>query len=142
NYLFNFLYGNGGDSDTGAPLLVVESLDGSPVALASDGLVSGAPTTLYALGASLDGPVDVLRPGSQYALPFFFRSPGVDTIDITIPAAGPDNSAPVENGTKVGGASPPAAITPAAWDTFWGRIQPRIGSTWGDYVRFLNRLTA
>ena len=51
----DYLYGNGGDSDTGAPLLVVESLDGSPIALNSDGLVSGAPTTIYALGASLDG---------------------------------------------------------------------------------------
>lgn len=144
NYLANVLYSNSGDTDTEAPLIIFQSTgaDNALVALSSEGLVNGAPSTVYALGAALDGPVDILRPGAQYSLSFFFRSPLTNTMDVEIRTVRGDNTDPVENWAEIAASVRPQSVPLNAWDSYWGRLQPRIGSTWGDFVKFLNRLSA
>src|SRR5262249_30867695 len=61
-YTFEFVYANGGDTDTMAPLFLVESRTGTPISLSPAGLAEGK-TLLQVLGLVSDGPATTFRPG-------------------------------------------------------------------------------
>ncbi len=143
---FMLQYTNQGDGDSMAPLLIITGQADTPLGYASGDLRS---EPIYFLGASLDGPMDILRPDTGYSQQVLFRAPGtagqlnisVATIQAT------DNR--VIGSTKwneIKAAIKPAtpagmsdAAWNAEWDVFWGRIRAAMGDTWGDYVRMLNQ---
>jgi subtilase family serine protease len=59
-YRFDLRYGNDGDRDVMAPLLLLESSTGTPLGFAANSLAGGPP--LQVLGTSAEGPLDILRP--------------------------------------------------------------------------------
>ncbi len=77
-YVFYANYGNNGDSDGIAPLLLITNLDASPFSLTREGLpidpVAGS--VVQALGISPTGEAGVLRPGQLNSVPVFFRVNG------------------------------------------------------------------
>jgi hypothetical protein len=139
NYVFNLLYSGAGDEDTQAPLFLVEPDPTTRVSMTLDGLTNPPGIVTHALGVSMDGPANILRPGSSYSLPFFYRSPSSDTIDVQVRTIRSDNTDPVTSWPAIESAVRPSNVNDAVWGPFWARIQPRIGSTWGAYVSFLNK---
>lgn len=71
-YLFNLNYRNGGDTDTMAPLFLLQSSTDTPMGLTVDTV--GLSSTVQVLGVSLDGPPGILRPGDLNNVPVYFRS--------------------------------------------------------------------
>ncbi len=130
-------YGNLGDQDTGAPLLLVTSPSNTPMGFHRDDLSSGP---LHVLGASPDGPLDILRPGSRGTANILYNSQ--TTVDISIEPFTPADAQEIteDEWLAIEAAIRPAALTNFQWNPYWADVQPRIGSTWGDYVGYLNRL--
>ncbi len=137
--LFTFDYFNEGTADELAPLILVESPLGIQFGLEQDEL---GLDPIHFLGASLDGPMNALRPGARYGGSVYMRAPdqtGAD-IDFAISRITADDSEPITDWAAIERSVRPSHVDPATWQGWWGRIQPQIGETWGDYVTFLNRL--
>ncbi|MEZ6137703.1 MAG: SdrD B-like domain-containing protein [Pirellulaceae bacterium] len=130
-------YGNLGDQDAGAPLLLVTSASNTPMGFRSSELAAGP---LHVFGASPDGPLDILRPGSTGTASILYNSQA--TVDVTIEPFTPADAEEIteDEWLEIEAAIRPAGLTNAQWNPYWADVQPRIGSTWGDYVGYLNRL--
>ncbi len=136
--IFSLNYVNDGDADTMAPLLVMESRSGTPLGFSASDLRT---TPFHIMGASMDGPMDILRPDSNYSIPVVFNSGGVaQRLDIRVGRIMPDDSRLIEDWDSIEAIVRPSGISDSEWNNFWGRIQPQIGGTWGDYVQLLNRM--
>jgi Subtilase family/SdrD B-like domain/Cadherin-like/Putative Ig domain/CARDB/Domain of unknown function (DUF4114)/Bacterial pre-peptidase C-terminal domain len=137
NYLFNINYANTGDSDTAAPLLLLQSDTSTPMGLELDGLSNDG--VLQILGTS-EGFLHTLQPGELAGVPVYYNS-STNPINFNVQAISNDNTEAID-WDLVSKSARPLDISEAQWDNIWGRIQPRIGNTWGDYVSLLNELSA
>lgn len=142
-YLFNVNYGNSGDTDGIAPLLIVENLDinrfGKTRQSVLGDMVPPGRQIQY-LGISPDGPAGVLRPGGVNSIPVFFRTWPVEgqfrlyTISANDPR--PLDFAEIEAQVR------PDDVSDQEWNEVLPRLIERIGPTWGDYVRALAETAA
>lgn len=135
NYLFNVNFGNNGDTDLSAPLLLLQSKTSTPMGLELDELSNNG--VLQLLGTS-DGQLDTLRPGEVDNIPVYYNS-STDPINFNVQAI-TSESTEAADWDLISESVRPLDVPEAEWDAFWGRIQPRIGETWGDYVNLLNEL--
>jgi subtilase family serine protease len=129
-------YGNSGDSDTMAPLILVNGRENTPIGTSPSTLGS---RTIQFLGRSLEGPPSVLRPQISGSQGVFYKGGGLHLEARGIPATSKD---PITDADwlDIESAVRPRGISDAAWLDFWSNVRPRVGTTWGDYVRFLNRV--
>ena len=182
-YPYTIEYANLGNQDAMPPLFVITS-NGVFMGLDAEYVVNDRP--IQVLGASVDGPIDTLRPGEKQdanlafftrgappsykesmtlsfdvrqikaydATPItasewteierFLRADGVGWIPAKITSIGEVMTAIISDESLEGKMAPgrfPGALTDLEWQTFWDQIRPRIGNTWGQYVRFLNDLS-
>jgi len=135
-------YANRGDQDTLAPLILVESSSGNPIGLSSSSMTAAAP--LQILGVSPDGPLGTLRPGSLGTASVVCDTGGDDApgpkVEVSHVTATASGVIAADDWTMIERSVRPAGVPDATWSSFWSRIRPRLGTTWGDYVRFLNRV--
>lgn len=137
-YLFYVNYGNRGDADTVAPLLMIENLDDNPFALSRKDLRDAPPQpgrTLQVMGISHNGPAGVLRPGYVNSIPVFFRTaPGNGNFRVhTIRA---DNDRPLDI-AEIERLVRPVTMSDEEWQQLRPRLAARVGPTWGTYVQAL-----
>lgn len=133
---FTLNYSNDGDADTLAPLIIITPSNGTSIGLSSKTL---GQEPLFLLGTALDGPLDILRPGARYSTQVAYKTPG-EAGFLTIearPVQG-DSTELITDWSMIERALRPASVDFAAWQQFWGRVQPRIGNTLGDLVGVLN----
>jgi len=137
-YLFYANYGNSGDADGVAPLILIENLDQNPFGLTRDGQT--VQPTLQALGISLTGDAGVLRPGQLGSVPVFAStvatfansSPGSYLLNtITADDARPLDFNAIEAQVR------PDGIADDVWNDIRPRLMDRLGPTWGSYVKAL-----
>jgi subtilase family serine protease len=134
-YVFQVSYGNDGDDDAVAPLLIASSDTNTPLGLGEHAPEAGQ--VFEVLGTSPDGPAGVLRPSQRFGIPFTFAS-STRTIDFSLSVITGDDPTPLD---------PPAlaARVRAAGlsDAQVAQVLPRLlattGGTWGGYVRMLAR---
>ncbi|MCF4969756.1 CARDB domain-containing protein, partial [Nostoc sp. CMAA1605] len=136
NYLFNINYGNNGGADSIAPLILLESATNTPVGLSLDDFSNSG--VLQLLGTS-EGFTNSLHPGELGNIPVYFQS-STNPINFNVRAIAA-NSLEAADWDLVRNSARPEDISLAQWNTFFTRIQPRIGETWGDYVQFINQLS-
>ncbi|AFY47683.1 CARDB domain-containing protein,putative collagen-binding protein,Calx-beta domain-containing protein,subtilase family protease [Nostoc sp. PCC 7524] len=136
NYLFNVDYGNAGDSDTKAPLLIVQSATNTPLGLELNNLGAGAP--LHLLGVSFDGPLNILRPGDTNSIPVYFNS-ATNEVNFSISTYSVENSTSIDLNSFEASIRP-AGLTDAQWNSFIADIAPRV-QTYGQYANLLNDLS-
>ncbi|MFM9024704.1 MAG: CARDB domain-containing protein, partial [Planctomycetaceae bacterium] len=142
-YTFRILYGNEGDRDIAAPLLVVRApsaigLGGSAGDLATGGVYQ-------ALATSPDGPERTLRPGGRGAATVAFRTAdGSVAVDVSVRAVTPSDTTAISDAdwVQLERSARPAGVSDAAWTTFWAGFRAAVGVTWGDYVRTVGRMAA
>lgn len=139
-YLFSVNFGNEGDADGVAPLLIVENLDASPFALERHHLGAEpveAGQIIQVLGISHDGAAGVLRPGMLDSVPMFFRPLSQAVVGrfrlhtVTAADTRPFDFAQFEEQFR------PASVTDSEWAAVRPRLAALIGSTWGSYVQAL-----
>lgn len=137
---FQLNYSNDGDADTRAPLIIVTPSNGTSIGLSSKSLGT---EPLFILGTSLDGPLDLLRPGARYSLPVAYRAPGeAGFLSIQARPVQSDSTETITDWALIERALRPAGVELGAWQTFWARVQPTIGGTMGDLVDVLNDMAA
>ncbi|MEX2188779.1 MAG: carboxypeptidase regulatory-like domain-containing protein [Pirellulales bacterium] len=136
-YVFYATYGNSGDADGVAPLLLLESADTNPWGLAREGQV-GQPS-LQALGISLEGPAGMLRPGELGSVPVYFTTasgPGGSSPRFLVHTITADDSRPLVF-AEIEASIRPETMTDDEWNALRPKIVERLGPTWGSYVRAL-----
>ena len=141
SYTFQLFYANQGNQDSSAPLLLVESASGAPMGLSSGSQVAGVP--LQVLGVSPDGPLELLRPGSRGSVFVNFSTgSAAQGVDIQVRRILPTNQEVItdQEWQTIEQSIRPAGHDNATWNTFWSGIRQRIGTTWGQYVGFLNQV--
>lgn len=132
------LYGNSGDSDASSPLLIAEGIGGTLVGPDRDHLQS-AP--LQILGRSLDGPADRLRPQTTFSHRMVYRG---GELHVQTWAVHADDLRPIteDDWLEIESSVRPPGLDPVDWEAFWSNLRPRIGTTWGEYVRFVQVIAA
>jgi hypothetical protein len=135
-------YGNVGDGDTMAPLIIVENPNGVQVGMSPTAL---ATSNLFLLGTSNDGPIDVARPGSLNSTSLFWQSPGAgQPVQLRAKSTLADDTRIVSSleWSQIEASVRPIGMADSQWVPFWLNIRPRLGLTWGDFVQRLNQLAA
>jgi subtilase family serine protease len=136
DYFFNVNYGNEGDTDAIAPLLIIESVTNTQVGTTLKGLTSDAP--LHLLGVSNDGPQGILRPGDLNVLPVYFNS-NTDPIEFQVRSYDAKDET-VINWNSLEASVRPDGLTEAQWNSFFGEITARV-KTYGGYVKLINDMS-
>tara|TARA_R110002049_G_scaffold2750_10_gene22473 strand:+ start:128718 stop:144401 length:15684 start_codon:yes stop_codon:yes gene_type:complete len=135
--LFYANYGNNGDADAVAPLLLVRNLRTNTIALTQPGLGQNAEAgrVLQLMGISLSGDAGVLRPDELGSVPVFFD---VDftagDYELEVVTAEDPRLFPFD---AVESFFRPDDISDEDWSEPRTRLQQMIGDTWGSYVRAL-----
>ncbi|MCA2813573.1 MAG: hypothetical protein IM477_13910, partial [Microcystis sp. M090S1] len=137
NYIFNVNYGNEGDTDAIAPLLIIESVTNTQVGTTLKGLSSSGP--LHLLGVSNEGPQGILRPGDLNTLPIYFNS-STDPVNFSVRTYSADNNTPVD-WNSFEASIRPSGLTDTQWDSFIRNIASQV-RTYGEYVLLLNKMSA
>lgn len=136
--IFTLNYVNEGGADSVAPLMVVESFSATPMGLSASDLHT---SPLYIMAGSFDGPMDILRPGARYSVPIVFKSgPAAGNLDIRVGRILATDTRLITDWDAIETGARPTGVGNAEWDAFWGRVQPLIGLTLGEYVQVLNRM--
>lgn len=136
--IFTLNYVNEGGADSDVPLMVVESFSATPMGLTASDVHT---TPLYIMAASFDGPMDTLRPGARYSVPIVFKTGSQDgSLDIRVGRILTTDTRLITDWSAIEAGARPSDADDAEWSTFWDRVQPLIGLTWGEYVQVLDRM--
>ncbi|MCU0978625.1 MAG: hypothetical protein MUF25_05590, partial [Pirellulaceae bacterium] len=141
NYRFDVHFGNNGDGDAMVPLLLATGITNTPLGFSPGELYTGAP--LQILGTPEEGPLNILRPGSLNSVSIYYRSgTAAQGVNVRIESITHDDANVITETEweKIKLSVKPAGVSSESWNAFWTNIPSRIGTTWGQYVRFLNRL--
>ena len=133
-HAFQLYYGNSGDADAQAPLVLVAGAGGTRVGTQL-GALGGS--TVELLGRSLEGPSSLLRPQTSQSQTLYFFGGHVQAWAVTADSTRPLTESDWQD---IEASVRPPGIADANWQAFWSNIRPRVGVTWGDYVQFLNRI--
>ena len=133
-HAFQLYYGNSGDADAQAPLVLVAGAGGTRVGTQLGAL---GDSTVELLGRSLEGPSSLLRPQTSQSQTLYFFGGHVQAWAVTADSTRPLTESDWQD---IEASVRPAGIADANWQAFWSNIRPRVGVTWGDYVQFLNRI--
>jgi hypothetical protein len=128
------VYGNVGNVDVPAPILILSA--GGQAALRllpTDGFSTN---DLQVIGASLQGPAGVLRPGQTWSIPFSVLC----SEDIPIPLAVDYKSADATDAVdyvELGANVRAPGYSDSDWDALWTSFQSAAGPAWGGLVKLM-----
>ncbi len=136
--LFSLDYVNDGGADVMAPLIILESFSATPMGMSASNMHT---SPIQILAASYDGPMDILRPGARYSVPIVFQSPTeTRQLDMRAGRILANDVRLIEDWGTIEASIRPSSIGNDEWEAFWSRIQPLIGTTWGEYVQVINHM--
>ena len=133
-------WGNTGNQDTMAPLILLRSTGNAPMGFAYSDLQSG---DLHVLGTPTEGFIDTLAPGSLNNQLIYYCSPSSGTdFDIRARAILAGDTTPLteDDWLSIEANMRPSGLADAEWNAFWANIRTRMPETWGGYVQMLNAM--
>ncbi len=127
-------YANTGNADMPAPIIILTT--GQAAGLRLDSTDSFSTDDLLLLGASLNGPAGILRPGQVWSIAFSCMSSSSATIpfEADYELATSTNLADY---SSLASQLRPAGYSDTDWNTIWGRFQVAAGPTWGGLIQVL-----
>ncbi len=132
---------NESNVDVPAPLLFLYSTTGVRLAFTRQEVAAGTSPNLtneHALvGVAPSSHPGTLRPGEESRIPFWFQN-GPTGISLGLDFQVADTTDPI-NFTLVEQQMRPAGVLDSRWNGVWPAIRSALGTTWGDYVRFMAR---
>jgi len=137
--IFFITYSNTGNNDIVAPLLTVRSETGTLFGREEPELQLGEDAVIY--GALGSGPAGILRPGEMITIPFKFIASEVLSVAYTFELLyfDGDDATPID-WSYVEEHLPTSVRSSTQFAAIFAQLQSTIGSTMGDYVRFLSRM--
>jgi Ca2+-binding RTX toxin-like protein len=136
NYQFDVNYLNKGNSDSIAPLLIIENNGGTNIGT-TIGDVAVRPS-LQVLGVSRNGDSQIVRPGELNSLSLYFNT-NTDAVDFSVKTYLADNTTAI-NWNTFGESIRPIDVTNTQWNNFISNIAPVV-TTYGAYVRMVNDIS-
>jgi hypothetical protein len=143
-------YGNSGDTDMAAPLLIVRANDKAAISLDSKfDVQSQLNKSVQIYGAGSDVGLDKLRPQEVHSIPLYFASTAkVGSTEERANASVSEYS--IYSTEQISDAdwvmlrdsAKPSGVSVTEWDNFWQPKQAGIGATWGDYAKLVQQLAA
>lgn len=136
---FRIQYTNDGNTDFSAPLFIVENPNQLPIGFTT---TDATEQPLHLFAVPPDGDSSVLRPGPIGSIPVVFRTPMSGDVNFPIRPIRANDPRVISEAEwqQIAAAIRPLDWELPQWNAFWSRIQPRIGTTWGSYVRFVQDL--
>ncbi len=138
-YVFNVVYGNLGDADILAPLLLVNSPTGTP--FGSNVAMLDGDQVVQLLARGFDGPAGTLRPGELYSIPIIYTT-GVENITFEVHTVFPDDPRLIdwaELNDWLAGMVSGHDLTATQWQQTLAALQSAVGTTYGDWINMLAR---
>ena len=129
------LYGNNGNADMPAPILILSS--GGVAGLQLFPTNAFSTNDVFLIGASLSGPAGVLRPNQSWTIPFTALSTVSETIPFRLAYETADATDRVDYAALAVTARPPG-YSDAAWNTVWNAFQSEAGPTWDELINLLD----
>jgi hypothetical protein len=130
------VYGNTGNVDMPAPLLILST--GGQAGLRLLPTDSFSSNDLQVIGASLEGPAGVLRPGQTWSIPFSALCLGNITVPISLDYKTADATDAVDYAGLSAVVRPPG-YSDSDWNVLWTRFQSAAGPTWGGFVKLIDQ---
>jgi hypothetical protein len=130
------VYANVGNADMPAPILILKA--GGVAGLRLFPTNSFSTGNLLLIGASLQGPAGVLRPGQTWSIPFSAQATTSATIPFELDYETAGATDPV-NYNALATTVRPAGYSDADWNTLWSALQIKAGPSWGGLVAFLSQ---
>ncbi len=143
-------YGNSGDTDGLAPVIIL-SVDNAAVGITpryDANALKNRPLQLLGVGTDIES--TVLRPREAHSIPVYFTSfaaagapapAGTGGFSAISHSADEGYAVSSSDWDVLKTSSKPTGIADGEWNGFWSGLQPSIGTTWGDYVKFTNGLS-
>ncbi|MGA3181399.1 MAG: carboxypeptidase regulatory-like domain-containing protein [Verrucomicrobiota bacterium] len=128
------VYGNIGNGDMAAPILIVST--GHTAGLRLLPTDSFSTSDLLLIGAAMQGPAGILRPGQMWNIPFG----ALDNSGITIPFQVDYKTAEATDlvdYVTMGAQIRPAGYSDADWTELWNEFQAAAGPTWGGLIKLM-----
>ena len=137
NKIYNFTleYGNVGNSDILAPLIVISTGEGGWLRKNSTDEFSETPIQIMAISEQY--PVDVLPPHSYFTIKFEFMLTSDEYVPFYIQVM--DQPEVPINWDNLQKELRPDQIEDNLWEILWKRFKSDMGNTWGDYVDRLRK---
>ena len=144
-YPINVSYGNSGDVDTEAPLLIVRNKNSATGTTSRYNNESQEDKVVLLYGLGKDVGADTLRPQESHSIPLYFSHLGTEDEDasVIVETINSDNIEFIsfEDWTMLQQSTKPDSISDTDWNVFWSNVQPGIGQTWGDYAGLIAQLS-
>jgi Calx-beta domain/CARDB/FG-GAP-like repeat len=147
-YPISVVYGNSGDTDTAAPLLIVRANEKAAIGLnAKFDNQQQLHKSLQIYGAGTDIGADQLRPQESHSVQVYFASLGEPhsrdaSADISTYTIDSTEQISDDDWAMLRDSAKPNGVADAEWNNFWQSKQAGIGSTWGDYTKLVHDLSA
>ncbi len=132
----SIVYGNVGNADMVAPILILKA--GGVAGLRLSPTNSFSTGNLLLIGASLQGPAGVLRPGQTWSVPFSAQATTSVTIPFQVDYETADATDLVDY-HALSTSARPAGYSDADWNALSSAFQSKAGPTWGGFVRVLSQ---
>jgi Ca2+-binding RTX toxin-like protein len=142
-------YGNSGDTDSTASLIIVQADDkasvGSNPRYESE---QQRGKLVQIFGAGSDVGQNVLRPQESHSVPVYFTSLG--SVDLGTVGGASVSEYSTNNSNRISSSDwillrdsvKPVNVSTEQWNAFWSQNQSNMGTTWGDYTKHVTNLAA
>lgn len=135
------VYRNDGNVDIPAPVIILTGNANTKVALERQDLVGvnahSVSNERVLLGVSKSSNPAVLHPGEEARIPFWALESTGSGASINVDYQTVDSNDPID-WLAVSSEMRPEGLTDARWNSSFSLFQAAVGSTWGQYVQFLN----
>jgi hypothetical protein len=145
-YPISINYGNSGDTDGAAPLLIVRTTNAAAGLTPRYNSADLKNKMVQVFGVGSDIGVGQLRPQESHSIPLYFTSltqaggpvggAVVDSISVF-----DRNQINAEDWAMLKQSAQPTTVSNAEWNSFWSTVQPGIGVTWGNYAQLVSNLS-
>ncbi|NJN12705.1 MAG: hypothetical protein HC815_34015, partial [Richelia sp. RM1_1_1] len=144
-YPINVSYGNSGDVDTEAPLLIVRNKNSATGTTSRYNNENQEDKVVLLYGLGKDVGTDTLRPQESHSIPLYFSHLGTEDEDasVIVETISSDNIEFIsfEDWAMLQQSTKPDSLSDTDWNVFWSNVQPGIGQTWGNYAELIAQLS-
>ncbi|MCA3585183.1 MAG: S8 family serine peptidase [Methylocystis sp.] len=134
----NFGYSNAGGADLMAPLFILTDQRGGSIGSSVD---DADARPMQILGASLQGNPILLEPGAAFTYRLVLKNVSAASgIEVSAKAVTTTDERVIDavSWLELKNSLRPEKLSWKDWTTYWDRIRPQLGKTWGEYVVNVN----
>lgn len=134
----SFGYSNSGGTDLLAPIFILRDQRGAKI---GSSLADAEARPMHILGAALQGSGLFLAPGANFSYSVILKHVQLEGgVNLAAEAVTSEDQRDISatDWVELKESLRPSELSWEAWTTYWNRIRPQLGATWGEYVGNVN----